>query len=195
MTTGQRVREAREALGIKQAQLAEIVGCSQADIHRVETGQVKNSKYLTAILRALHLDQPVTSTIPVVGYIGAGAEVLAIDDHVKGDGFEQIPCPPGMVNGIALIVRGDSMSPKYDDGEVIYIEKTVYSIDGMIGDHCYIQLPDGRCYLKKLQYGSRPGLYTLLSYNAPPIIDVPIERAYPIAFTKPRYRNIWVVKK
>jgi phage repressor protein C with HTH and peptisase S24 domain len=128
--------------------------------------------------------------VPLVGYIGAGAEVFAIDDHEKGDGLEMIPAPPGMLNGIALIVRGTSMTPKYDDGEVIFIEKTVYAIDSLIGENCYLQLPDGRSYLKKLQYGSRPGLYSLISYNAPPIIDVPIERAYPIAFTKPKYRNL-----
>lgn len=128
--------------------------------------------------------------VPVVGYVGAGAEVLAIDDHAKGHGFDEIPAPPGMVNGIALIVRGDSMEPKYTDGEVLFIEKTVYDISSLIGDNCYVQLADGRCYVKKLQYGSRPGLFSLISYNAPPIIDVAIERAYPIAFTKPRYRNL-----
>lgn len=127
--------------------------------------------------------------VPVVGYVGAGAEVLAIDDHAKGDGFEQIEAPPGMLNGIALIVRGDSMIPKYDDGDVIFIEKTMYSVDTLIGETCYIQLADGRTYLKKLQYGSRPGLYTLMSYNAPPILDTPIERAYPIAYIKPKRRN------
>lgn len=95
-----------------------------------------------------------------------------------------------MLNGIALIVRGDSMAPKYDDGETLFIEKTLYSIDSLISEHVYVQLADGRCYVKKLQYGSKPGLFTLISYNAPPIIDVPVERAYPIAFTKPRYRNL-----
>jgi phage repressor protein C with HTH and peptisase S24 domain len=190
MSIGKLIKETREAADITQKQLAEMAGCKQADVHRIESGQVSNSKYLAPILKVLHLSEDTHSVVPLVGYIGAGAEVLAIDDHAKGDGFEMIPAPPGMLNGIALIVRGTSMTPKYDDGEVIFIEKTIYAIDSMIGDNCYIQLPDGRAYLKKLQYGSRPGLYTLVSYNAPPIIDVPIERAYPIAYTKPRYRNL-----
>ena len=109
---------------------------------------------------------------------------------MKGDGLEMIPAPPGMNNGIALIVRGDSMEPKYTDGEVLFIEKTIYGVDSLIGENCYIQLSDGRCYVKKLQYGTKPGLYSLISYNAPPIHDVPVERVYPIAFTKPRYRNL-----
>lgn len=190
MGIGKRIREAREALDMTQKDLAEMAGCKQTDVYRIETGQVSHSKYLAPILKILQLTEDTHAVVPLVGYVGAGSEVFAIDDHEKGDGLEMIPAPPGMLNGIALIVRGTSMTPKYDDGEVIFIEKTIYSVESMIGENCYIQLPDGRAYLKKLQYGSRPGLYTLISYNAPPIIDVPIERAYPIAFTKPRYRNL-----
>ncbi len=190
MTLGQRIRAARQAMKLTQAQLAEQAGCKQADVFRIESGEVSHSKYLAPLLKVLQLSDEIRAMIPVVGYVGAGAEVFPIDDHTKGDGFEEIEAPPGMLNGIALIVRGNSMTPKYDDGEVIYIEKTVFSVDGLIGENCYIQLSDGRCFLKKLQYGSKPGLYTLISYNAPPIMDVPIERAYPIAFTRPKYRNL-----
>lgn len=190
MSLGRQIREAREARGWKQHHLAAAAGCSQADVQRIEAGTVTYSKHLAKILQVLNLASSPPVMVPVVGYVGAGAEVLAIDDHAKGDGIDEIPAPPGMINGIALIVRGDSMAPKYDDGEVLYIEKTVYSVDSLVGEHCYIQLSDGRCYVKKLQYGSRPGLFTLISYNAPPIIDVPIERVYPIAYTKPRYRNL-----
>lgn len=190
VTLGKRIKAARLEQKLSQTRLAEMVGCKQTDIYRIETDQVTFSKYLAPVLKLLNLAEDTSAMVPVVGYVGAGAEVLAIDDHAKGDGFELIPAPPGMVNGIALIVRGDSMTPKYDPGEIIFIEKTLYSIESLVGDICYIQLPDGRTYLKKLQYGSRPGLYTLMSYNAPPIIDVPIERAYPIAYTKPKYRNL-----
>ena len=190
MTIGKEIRAARLTQKLTQVQLAERVGCSQADIFRVEKGQVENSKYLSSILRILRIDNSTPYSVPLLGYVGAGSEVIAIDDHAKGDGFEMIPAPPGLTNGIALIVRGDSMEPKYTDGETLFIEKTVYGVDSLIGENCYIQLADGRCYVKKLQFGSAPGLYTLISYNAPPIYDVPIERVYPIAFTKPRYRNL-----
>lgn len=186
MAVGKRVREARNALGLTQKQLADQAGCKQADVQRIESGEVRHSKYLASILKLLHLSEDTQATVPVVGYVGAGAEVLSIDDHAKGDGIEEVPAPPGMLNGIALIVRGDSMEPKYEDGEIIYIEKTLYSIDALIGAVCYLQLADGRCFLKKLQRGSRAGLFTLISFNGPAIVDVVIERAYPIAFTRPK---------
>jgi hypothetical protein len=187
---GRRIREERELKGLSQTQLAEMAGCKQADVHRIETGQVIHSKYLTPILKALSILDDPGAVVPVVGYVGAGSEVFAFDDHAKGDGFDHIPAPPGMLNGIALIIRGNSMTPKYDDGEVIFIEKTIVSVDGLIGENCYIEIADGRRYIKRLQYGSRPGLFTLISYNAPPIMDVIVERAYPIAFTKPKYKNL-----
>jgi transcriptional regulator with XRE-family HTH domain len=190
MTMGQKIRKAREGLGWKQKQLAEAAGCNQADVFRIESGEVTHSKYLAPILKALHLDADTRAMIPIVGYVGAGSEVFAIDDHAKGDGIDEIEAPSGMLNGIAVIVRGNSMEPKYSDGEVLFIEKTVYAVDGMIGDPVYVQTADGRSYVKTLHYGSRPGTFTLVSYNAPPIENVAIERVYPIAYTKPRYRNL-----
>lgn len=189
MANGSRVRAARKAKGLTQMQLAELAGCKQADIYRIESDEIKNSKYLNAILEILDLSTSRRAMIPVVGYIGAGAEVLAIDDHAKGDGFEHVEAPPGMLNGIALIVRGNSMAPVYKDGYTIFIEKTLSAIDNLIGDDCYLQLADTRCFLKTLHYGTKPGTFTLLSYNAPPIENVIIERAYPIAYIKPRKRK------
>lgn len=190
MGIGERIREARKAAGLTQVQLAEQIGCKQTDVFRIETGEVSHSKYLAPILKALNLSETTGATVQVVGYVGAGAEVLAIDDHAKGAGIEEIEAPPGMINGIALIVRGNSMEPKYSDGEILFIEKTLYSIESLIGENCYVQTADGRSFVKKLHYGSRPGMFTLVSYNAPPIENVAIERAYPIAFTKPKYRML-----
>jgi transcriptional regulator with XRE-family HTH domain len=190
MSIGSQVRAARKAAKLTQAQLAELAGCKQADVFRIESGEVSHSKYLSPILKVLNLVDSAIVMVPVVGYVGAGGQMLAIDDHVKGDGIEQIEAPPGLLNGIALIVRGTSMEPRYSDGDVLFIEKTVYSIDSLIGENCFVQTADGNSYVKKLIYGSRPGTYTLLSYNAPPIENVVLERAYPIAYTKPRYRNL-----
>lgn len=190
MTMGQKIRQAREARKLSQTKLAEIVGCNQADIYRIESGEVSNSKYLARILKALHLSEDTRAMIPVVGYVGAGSEVFAIDDHMKGDGIDEIEAPAGMLNGIAVIVRGNSMEPKYSDGEVLYIEKTVVGVEGLIGDPVYVQTADGRSFVKTIHYGSRPGTFTLASYNAPPIENVVVERVYPIAYTKPRYRNL-----
>lgn len=181
-----RIRQKREALGWTQTELATAAGTNQATVDRIERGLTKNSKYLDNILLALDLSKSETILLPVVGYIGGGQEVLAIDDHEKGDGLEHIPAPPGVVNGIALVVRGNSMSPRYEDGDYVVIEKIFLDIQSLIGRTCYVKLADGRCYLKQLTAGSRANRYTLVSLNGPSIPDVVIEQAYPIAWVKPR---------
>ena len=191
MTTGKDIKAARAAQGLTQVQLAERVGCAQADVFRIEKGEVSNSKYLKSMLRVLRIDNSTPFSVPLIGYVGANCEVRDITDQSSPDGTtEQIPAPPGLTNGIALVIRGDSMEPKYSDGEVLFIEKTIYSVDGLIGENCYVLLADGRRYVKKLQRGTQAGLYTLISHNGPPIHDVPVEAVYPIAFTKPCYRNL-----
>lgn len=183
---GRRIREKREALGWTQAELAAAAGTNQPTVDRIERGETLHSKHLTKILLALGITDQSPSRVPIVGYIGGGQAVLAIDDHLKGDGFDEIDAPAGVENGIGLIVRGDSMAPKYDDGDVIVVDKVILDLTSLLGRVCYVKLADGRCYLKRLAAGSRPGRYTLQSFNGPSIHDVVIELAYPVAWVKPR---------
>lgn len=183
---GERIRQRREQLGWTQAELASAAETNQPTVDRIERGETRHSKHLNKILLALGLEERAPSRIPVVGYIGGGQLVLAIDDHSKGDGIDEIDAPPGVENGIGLIVRGDSMAPKYEDGDIVVIDKTVLDITSLIGRTCYVKLADGRCYLKILNAGSRPGRYSLISSNGPAIHDVVIEQAYPVAWVKPR---------
>lgn len=181
-----RVRAKREELGWTQQELAIAAGSNQATVDRVERGLTKRSKHLPKILVALGLEHNQSVKLPVVGYIGGGQVVYAIDDHEKGDGLEHIDAPPGVENGIGLIVRGDSMAPKYDDGDIVVVEKIFIDISSLIGRICYVKLADGRCYLKTLQVGSRANRHTLGSLNGADIHDVVIEQAYPVAWVKPR---------
>lgn len=180
------IRLKREELGWSQAELAARAGTNQSTVDRLERGQTTNSKHLESIFLALNINRKQTLTIPVIGYVGGGQEVLAIDDHAKGAGIEEIDAPPGVENGIALVVRGSSMAPRYEDGDYIVIEKVFLDLQSLIGRTCYVKLTDGRCYLKTLAAGSRPGRYTLLSINGPDIPDVTLEQAFPVAWVKPR---------
>lgn len=182
----ERIRSRREQLGWTQAELAVAAGTNQATVDRIERGQTKNSKYLKQILLALNLTEGQKYLVPVVGYVGGGEQVFAVDDFQKGDGLEHIDAPPGVDNGIALIIRGDSMAPRFMDGDYVIVEKVFIDLQSLIGRTCYVKLADGRCYLKTLSAGSRANRYTLLSINGPSIPDVLIEAAFPIAWVKPR---------
>jgi repressor LexA len=130
---------------------------------------------------------------PVIisGYIGAGGEVI-FEDISDDEHADSVPRPPSISGELnALVVRGDSMLPKYNDGDIIYIQR---QHDGLlaeyIGEDCAIRLTYGATYLKTIAYGSQKGLFTLRSLNAADMVDVEIEWASPVIFIMPkRARN------
>lgn len=121
--------------------------------------------------------------VPIVGYIGAGGEVI----FEQFDDDEAVLRPPGIGGTLeALMVRGSSMLPKYRDGDVIYIQR---GHDGIlpdyIGEDCAVRLATGETYIKQIVRGNEPGRFTLLSLNADPIENVVIEWATPVLFIMP----------
>lgn len=110
----------------------------------------------------------VTKTVPVVGYVGAGAEVFPIDDHAKGNGMAEVECP-SMLNAakaIALEVRGDSMEPLISDGFLLFYEERAYGVPAeFIGSICVVKIADGATLVKKVRNGTKVGHYHLMSLN------------------------------
>lgn len=125
--------------------------------------------------------------IPILGYVGAGAEVYPIDDHPKGDGLDYIDVGGLPDDATGLIVKGDSMYP-FEDGWIIIYRREQ---DG-VPAHCLSRLcvvkvaEDGPMLLKKLRRGRAPQLYTLESWNAPPREDQRLEWAAPVLNILPR---------
>jgi len=125
--------------------------------------------------------------VPITGYIGAGGHVIFEDFGEDLEPDETVPRPPGITGPlIALAVRGDSMLPRYKDGDILYVQKQHDGVlEDYIGEDCAVRLKSGEIYVKELQLGSRPGVFTLLSVNASPITDVEVEWASPVAFVMP----------
>jgi transcriptional regulator with XRE-family HTH domain len=115
-----------------------------------------------------------------IGYIGAGAEVVPYDDHAIGAGLEEVEIPPGVPDdAVLVIVRGDSMYPRYKDGEMLFYIKQERDPRDLIGLECVVKLEDGRMYVKDLERGAN-GRFNLISHNAPPLLDQVIEWAAPV---------------
>lgn len=125
------------------------------------------------------------ATVPVVGYVGAGATVIPIDDNAMGQGIDEVPAPLDATGDeVAVIVRGDSMYPAYHNGDTLYYREHAANMDQVIGRECVVRLEDGRVLVKMIMRGSRPNLFTLTSHNAPPIADARIEWAARIVWVK-----------
>jgi transcriptional regulator with XRE-family HTH domain len=175
-----RIREFREAKEWSQQRLADLVGTSQTQIDRLEKNQRRVSDYwLEKLSKALNcspidLISKAAKNVPVVGYVGAGALVLPVDDHAQGMGLDEVPSPVGIDDPdiVALRVRGDSQMPMLEDGWLIFYKR---SYDGVshdcIGRLCVVALEDGSVLVKRVRAGSSPRLFHLISHNAEPIFD------------------------
>lgn len=83
--------------------------------------------------------------------------------------------PNATPSTIALRVQGDSMLPHMKSGWVLYYSRHEQNPDDLIGQICVCALESGERMVKELQRGSKPGHYTLGSWNASPIEDVRLE--------------------
>lgn len=181
-----RIAHFRELRGWSQEELARAIGTTNQQIGRLENGQRKLTvDWMNRLAPALGclpsdlLEDAPPRLIPVVGYVGAGAEIFSIDDHLQGAGLEEIEPPhAGMhPDTVAVKVRGDSMVPVYREGDVVLYDRQVsgHDLKQLVGKDCVVRLKDGRTFLKELHIAD--GLYWLHSHNATPMMGVQIDWA------------------
>lgn len=120
------------------------------------------------------------ATTHALGYVGAGSEIVPIDDHAQGAGLEEVELPPGVPADSALvIVRGDSMYPRYFDNEYLFYKEYQGDIADLVGRECVVQLEDGRTFVKVLRRG-QGGKFNLESFNAQTLENQDVRRAGPV---------------
>lgn len=190
-----RIREFRERNDWSQQKLADLVGTSQTQIDRLEKGQRRVSDYwLEKLARGFNcsplelISDNGNNMVPVVGHVGAGARVLAIDDHMLGAALEEVSSPIGYDsdNIVAVRVRGDSMQPMLEDGWLLFYTKEYDGVPAdCVGRLCIVKLHNGEMLVKKIRMGSQHGLYHLISHNADPLFDQPLEWAARVIDIRP----------
>lgn len=116
------------------------------------------------------------TSVKVMGFVGAGAEVMPEFEQVPPEGLDTIDLPFSVPEDIiALKIRGDSMLPVYRDGDAILVWKDQrLATENYIGEEAAVRTEDGRRFLKELQRGSQRGIFNLYSHNARLIEDVSI---------------------
>jgi SOS-response transcriptional repressor LexA len=69
--------------------------------------------------------------VPVISWVQAGQWCDAADSYEPGIADEWLPCPVGhSKNTFALRVRGVSMEPKYQDGDIIFVDPHRHADNG-----------------------------------------------------------------
>ncbi len=111
--------------------------------------------------------------VPIMGYLGAGAEVEPDFEQVPPEGLDQIEIPfPLPEDMIGFKVRGDSMLPAYKDGAIIVVYREQQRpLTAFYGEEAAVRTSDGRRFIKTIMRGQN-GSVNLLSWNANPIEGV-----------------------
>lgn len=123
------------------------------------------------------------NSVPLVGYVSAGAEAIYTAAGELGD----VPAPDDATpSTVAVEIRGDSLGSFFDRWLVFYDDVKRPITADMFGKPCIVGLADGRVLIKKPQRSRTRGLYHLLSNTEPPILDVAIEWAAKVKSMVPR---------
>lgn len=191
------IEEAMKKKGYSRRSLSKAADLSESAVRDLLT-RTDNPGISTLRKVAEALEMPFDSltgaaqTVPVLGNIGAGGQVLFLADPDAElfdlDAFSHVPRPPLAVGRLmALAVVGSSMLPKYEDGDIVYVRRDHDGIlPSYLNRYCAVRTSDGGTFLKILAAGSAPGRYTLRSLNAPDMENVEVTWATPVLFVMPK---------
>jgi transcriptional regulator with XRE-family HTH domain len=209
----ERIIRARRAAKLTQEKLGEHVGVTSQSVSGWERGlalpEARNIPRIASALRidpiellkALDADHhgvgPVRAsvdaeddapegTVPIIGYIGAGARVHYYHDVSPGD-LDEAPAPAGLTpKTVALEVRGEGLGRIFDRWLVYFDDVRSPPSPNLLGRLCVAELSDGRVLVKKLNRGKVSGAFDLVSEIAEPIRDVTLAWAVRVKNLAPR---------
>lgn len=187
VNTNELIKQRRKQLKLTMREVAEAVGVSEATVSRWESGNIANMgrdkiALLSKILNVspsqiagyddIHNESNAEIlnerlfNIPVFESASAGFGVTAQSNII-----DYIPLPfrskSEAENTLCIRVKGDSMSPKIEDGDLIQVYRQT-SVDS--GDVAVVIVDNDEGFVKKVEYDT--DFIRLISFNPyyPPIV-------------------------
>jgi repressor LexA len=161
------------AMGVRPGAVSEIL----AGIRLIKASEI------APIMEYLELN-----AVPIMGRVGAGATIEPEYEQVPPEGLGDVELPfPIDEEIIAFEVSGDSMLPKYENGDIILVYREQrHPLSNFYGEEAAVRLKSGERYLKTIERGKTPTLVNLTSFNAKPINGVKLDWIGEICVTLPR---------
>lgn len=160
MVTPARIKSAREDLKLTKRELAKRIGVHESSINKYEKGLVdiplskiselaRVLKVTEAYLMGWEEKTPQTQQglqIPVLGTVAAGIPISAVEDILD---YEEIPLAwKSQGEFFALKIKGDSMEPRMESGDVVIVKQ---QSDANSGDTVIVLVNGDDATCKKLQ--------------------------------------------
>jgi transcriptional regulator with XRE-family HTH domain len=196
MGIGERIAKARRAAGWSQGKLGEKVGAGQTTVSSWERGRTEPTRddvqriavalgFNPAALEFGDESAAPPPTVPLVGYVGAGAQAHY---YAAGDGgLGEVDAPhESTAATVAVEVRGDSLGPLFESWLIYYDDVRSPVTSDLFGRLCVVGLPDDRILVKKIKPAALPHHFHLLSNNEEPIFDQEVLWAARVKSMTPR---------
>ena len=146
MNIGERIRNRRKELGLTQVKLSELADMAQQTLQKLESGKSQTTKKLDKLAEALsctpeylqfgvgELDNAsigpeIRNRLPLISWVQAGA--WADIQEVSQLEAEHFLCPVNCSDkSFVLRVQGVSMEPKFQDGDLIFVDPEAACVHG-----------------------------------------------------------------
>lgn len=130
-------------------------------------------------------DDRVRRTVPLVGYVGAGA---VAHYYATGDGeMGEVDAPEGSTEStVAAEIRGVSLGPLFDRWLVFWDEVRTPVTPDLYGKLCVVGLPDDRILVKQIKPAGLENHFHLLSNAEEPMFDQEVIWAARVKSMTPR---------
>lgn len=188
---GNNLKALRKSQKLTHDQAAEAMGVSRGQFIKLERGERRlTADYIARAARAFGVPEAAVietpDPIPLVGFVGAGAEAVFFGE---GDPLQDEVAPPvagSTPDTVAVEIRGGSLGSLFDRWICYYDDRHDPPTQEMLRKLCIVGLEDGRVLVKQLNPGSVKGLFDLWSNNEAPIRDVAVAWAAIVTAIRPR---------
>lgn len=125
----------------------------------------------------------VPDDLPVVGRAGAGRGEFSEDGFPVGEGWSRVARPYDLEDAYAfgVEVRGDSMSPRYENREVVVCSP---GREWRSGDYCVVKTVEGEYLIKRVRKETDNLVLLSVAHGYDPIV-------LPLSEVAGIYRIVW----